>query len=178
MLDIKYMLAKVIGRIKRDREQETIMKFFRKHGIRIGEGARIYSNILTSESYLIKIGNNVTISNDVSFVTHDNSIKKVLSDATDLFGEIIIGNNCFIGSHAMVLYGVELADNVIVAAGSVVTNSIRQNNVIVGGNPAKVISTWDEYAKKSKDNAWDLRKIDRKDLEKRLTRGERLVNRK
>ena len=46
--------------------------YFRKKGIRLGEGCCIYSDISSSESYLITVGNNVTISNDVLFLTYDN----------------------------------------------------------------------------------------------------------
>lgn len=40
--------------------------------------------------------------------------------------------------------GVTIGDNVIVAAGSVVTKSIP-SNVVVGGNPARLICTIDDY---------------------------------
>lgn len=54
------------------------------------------------------------------------------------------------------MYGVTIADNVIVASGSVVTKSVKENNVIVAGNPAKVISTWEKFREKSKDYVWNL----------------------
>ena len=177
MKDIQYMLAKILGRLKKDWEQGTVLLFFSKNGISIGGGVRIYSNILTPESELIRIGSDVTISNGVTFVTHDNSIIKVLPDATDLFGSITIGNHCFIGSHSILLYGVEIADNVIIAAGSVVTSSVKESNVIVGGNPAKVISTWEKFAHKSRVNAWDLSRIPWEDVLCRLKQGERIVKR-
>lgn len=67
-----------------------------------------------------------------------------------MFGKIVVGNNCFIGERATLLYGVELADNIIVAAGSVVTKSFSESNIIIGGNPAKKISTWEQFRKKVK----------------------------
>ena len=66
-----------------------------------------------------------------------------------LFGKIVIGNNCFIGERAALSYGVELADNIIVAAGSVVTKSFTESNIIIGGNPARKISTWEQFREKS-----------------------------
>ena len=86
---------------------------------------------------MIEIKNNVCVSIDVKFVTHDFSVKKVLPDKANLFGKIEIGNNCFISERSTLLYGVELADNIIVAAGSVVTKSFTESNIIIGGNPAK-----------------------------------------
>lgn len=44
--------------------------------------------------------------------------------------------------------GVTIGDNVLVAAGSVVTKSIP-NNVVVGGNPAKILCTIDEYIERN-----------------------------
>lgn len=141
---VKYFFAKVKYKLFGSND-EIISSYFRKQGIEVGQDCHIYSDITTSESYLIHIGNNVTISNDVQFLTHDNSICKVLPEFTDLFGEIVIGNNCFIGSHAIMLPGVHLADNIIVAAGSVVTKSFCDEKIIIGGVPARVIGNWESF---------------------------------
>ena len=53
-------------------------------------------------------------------------------------GEVIIGNNVWLGSNVKVLKGVSIGDNSIISAGSVVTKSVPEN-VIAGGIPAKVI---------------------------------------
>lgn len=125
---------------------EITNEYFRKKGILIGNRCLIYSNILTAEPYLIEIGNDVVVSTDVAFVTHDYSIHSVLPSKANLFGKIIIGNNCFIGERSVLLYGVELSDNIIVAAGSVVTKSFTQKNIIIGGNPAKIIGQWSKFS--------------------------------
>lgn len=52
---------------------------------------------------------------------------------------IVIGQNVWIGSNAVILPGVELADCVIVGAGSVVTKSVGTEGAIIAGNPAKII---------------------------------------
>ena len=51
---------------------------------------------------------------------------------------ITIGDNCWIGGGAIINPGVSLGNNVVVASGSVVTKSFG-DNVIIGGNPAKII---------------------------------------
>lgn len=109
----------------------------------------MYSALGTAEPYLVEIKDNVTISYDVSVITHDNAPIKVIEGATDIVGKIVIGNNCFIGARAILLPGVSLADNTIVAAGSVVANSITQPGVVVAGNPARIICTTEDYAKKN-----------------------------
>lgn len=73
------------------------------------------------------------------------------------------------------MYGVTIADNVIVAAGSVVTKSVTESNVIVAGNPASVISTWEKFAEKSKDYAWDLNTVSRQEMIKKTSNGEKVV---
>lgn len=122
-------------------------------GVTIGKGCLICSNLLTPEPYLVEIGDNVTVSTGVSFDTHDNCAKLLFPGKSDFFGKIVIGNNCFIGDRSIILYGVELADNIIVGAGSVVTRSFDQQRIIIGGNPAKIIGTWDKLIEKTKDNA-------------------------
>ena len=57
------------------------------------------------------------------------------------------------------MYGVSLPNNIIVAAGSVVTKSISEERVILGGNPAKVISTWDKFYDKNKNKGISKFKI-------------------
>ena len=53
-------------------------------------------------------------------------------------GEIVIGNNVWLGDKVTVLGGVTIGDNVVVAANSVVTHDVPANS-IVAGTPAKVI---------------------------------------
>ena len=122
-------------------------KYFRKKGIRLGEGCCIYSDISSSESYLITVGDNVTISNDVQFLTHDNSIDRLAPEVSDVLGEIKIGDNCFIGARAIILPGVTLGNECVVAAGAVVTKSYPSGSVL-GGNPAKLIGNSKELVQK------------------------------
>lgn len=131
-----------------NKAMEIQLDNYRLKGTVIGENMRAFSPLTSSEPYLLSFGNNVTISTDVSFITHDNSVIKIIENATDTFGRIIIGNNCFIGHRATILPGVHLGDNTIVAAGSVVTKSFKNGNVVIGGNPAKIITSIDEYKNK------------------------------
>ena len=177
MKEAQYTLAKVISRFKREKHKETILKYFRKQGIVIGEGTNICSNIVTPESHLIEIGSNVTIAGNVELITHDNSISKVLPNMTDLFGKIKIGNNCFIGARTVIMYGITLADNIIVASGSVVTKSFTESNIVIGGNPARKITTWEQFGQKSKEYAWNLNEITKEEEIRLHAKGEKLIKR-
>lgn len=48
------------------------------------------------------------------------------------------------------MYGVSLTNNIIVASGSVVCHSFSKSNIIIGGNPAHIIGTWDGLKSKSR----------------------------
>lgn len=56
--------------------------------------------------------------------------------------EIKIGNNVWIGWNCTILKGVEIGDNSIVAAGSVVLAGSYPNGSLIAGNPAKVIKSY------------------------------------
>lgn len=142
---VGYFFAKLKSRLFRN--HDCIIRYFRNAGIQIGTNCHIYSNIKTTESYLITIGSNTTISNGVQLITHDNSLEKLNIGYSDSFGKITIGSNCFIGARCLLLYGCEIGDNTIVAAGSVVTKSFPPGSV-VGGAPAKLITTIDLYRAK------------------------------
>lgn len=160
------MFRRIINRIKKfyykkikkidDSDYNICM--MRKRGIIIGEGCRMFTQIGSLEPTLISIGDNVTVSADVSFCTHDNAIIKAIEGKTDVVGKISIGNDCFIGMRSIIMYGVTLGDNCIVGAGSVVTRSFPPHTVLAG-NPAKAICTTEEYAEKYKDFAIDFKKI-------------------
>ena len=134
-------------KIKKISHSQFNIMIMKKKGMKIGDNCRIFTCITTTEPSLVTIGSNVTISNNVTFCTHDNAIYKH-SQYSDIVGSITIGNNCFIGMNSTIMYGVTLEENCIVAAGSVVTKSFH-SNCVIGGNPARLITTTQEYLKKN-----------------------------
>lgn len=125
------------------------VRYARSLGVRIGDNVRlmgIHGGTFGTEPYLISIGNDVTVSSGVQFITHDGSLCTLRKEhpGVDLFGRICIGDNIFIGYGATILPGVRLGNNTIVAAGAVVTRSFA-SNVVIGGVPAKVLKSFDEF---------------------------------
>ena len=122
--------------------------YARFKGVQVGDDCRIYTHKFGSEPWMITIGNKVTITAGVTLLTHDGSTWLMNDDKGRryLFKRVIIGNNVFIGVNSIIMPGVKIDDNVIVAAGSVVTKSIP-TGVIVAGNPAKIIGDYVEYRK-------------------------------
>lgn len=103
-------------------------------------------------SKLISIGNNVWIASGVEFITHDvaHYMLNGINDGNfyqEKIGCIKIGNNVFVGSGSKIMYDTEIGDNVIIAAGAVVTKDIPSGTV-VGGIPAKVIGSFEEFLAK------------------------------
>lgn len=136
----------------KDKIQEINLSYYRSLGMKIGENLKCYSNLTTPEPYLLELGDDITISGGVCLVTHDNSVCKADKNSTDIFGKIVIGNNCFIGINSTILPGVTLGDNTIVAANSVVTKSFNEGNIVIGGNPARKICCINEYKSKIEQN--------------------------
>jgi acetyltransferase-like isoleucine patch superfamily enzyme len=64
------------------------------------------------------------------------------------FGRITIHDNCFIGKGSTIMPGVSIGPNAVVAAGSVVTKDVPPDTV-VGGVPAKVIMSLEDYMARS-----------------------------
>ncbi|MDY6025504.1 acyltransferase [Bergeyella zoohelcum] len=117
----------------------TDEKFARYIGVKIGKKCFIATRNFGSEPYLIEIGDNVQITKGVSFANHGGSwVLRKYDPKFDFFGKIKIGNNVYIGNNSIILPGVTIGDNVLIAAGSVVTKSVEKD-CIVGGNPARVI---------------------------------------
>lgn len=126
-----------------------------KRGLRCGVNCTVTGKIdFGSEPYLITLGDNVRMSGDVRFVCHDGGswVFRRSGKYKDIvhYGKIVIGDNCFIGTRAIIMPDVIIGDNCVIGAGSIVTRSIPSNSVVVG-IPARIIMTTDEYAEKMKE---------------------------
>jgi acetyltransferase-like isoleucine patch superfamily enzyme len=92
----------------------------------------------------IFIGQNVWIGPRVSLISmnHDtrNYRNYVVGDS------IVIGDDCWLGTGAIILPGVKLGDHVVVAAGAVVTHSFPEGDLLLAGVPAAVVKKLAPYS--------------------------------
>ncbi|KGK42891.1 hypothetical protein LH51_03975 [Nitrincola sp. A-D6] len=135
--------------------------YLRKRGdfINIGDfcSIRVFTNI--TDPYLTYIGNNVQLG-ACSIIAHDGSIQmlsKAYNKKLDRVAPVKILDNVFVGHQAIVLPGVTIGPNAVVAAGAVVTKDVPENSV-VAGNPARVIGALSDLVErldlKSRSYPW------------------------
>lgn len=123
-------------------------KYARYIGVNIGTDNFIPDkDCWSSEPYLITVGNHCQITYGVRIFTHGggNVVRKYKPDF-DVFGKVTIGDWVYIGTNSLIMPGVSIGSGSLIAAGSVVTKSIPEG-VVVGGNPAKIISNVEDYIK-------------------------------
>lgn len=119
------------------------LQTFENGTIKIGNYTGASSVSISSRSKILigdycKIGANVKIF-DHDYHSLDPFIRSTNKDISNVKSSpILIGNHVFIGTNSIILKGVTIGDYAIIAAGSVVTNDVP-NNQIWGGNPSKFL---------------------------------------
>lgn len=107
----------------------------------IGENVGIAANAFIAVRGNLKIGDNTIFGPGVSIHTENHNFE-ALDKPIRLQGAtrkgVTIGEDCWIGSKAVILDGVNIGNHVVVAAGAVVNKDVP-DYAIVGGVPAKVI---------------------------------------
>lgn len=115
-------------------------------GVRIGQGCRILIHDFGSEPFLVTIGDRVTVTTRVLFLTHDGSTWLMRDDRgrRQRYGAITVGSDVFIGAGAILMPGVTVGDRCVIGAGTVVTKTVPAGSV-VAGNPARWITSYEAY---------------------------------
>lgn len=136
---------------------EAYVAFMRSKGAQIGDHCIIYSPnsvmIDMQRPHMLHIGDFCKITDGVKILTHDYS-RSVLLQMPEYgnVGEAAstwIGDNVFIGMNAILLMGTHIGKNTIVGAGAVVSGHF-EDNVVIAGNPAKVVCSIDEFYQRRK----------------------------
>lgn len=124
------------------RENVYIEPTFRcDYGYNIHVGENFYANFdcVILDVCEVRIGDNCLMAPGVHIYTATHPINPHERISGAEYGKrVTIGNNVWIGGRAVINPGVKIGDNVVIASGSVVTKDIP-DQVVVGGNPAKVM---------------------------------------
>ncbi len=129
-------------------------EYARRKGVTVGFGCRIYTRSFGSEPFLVSMGDKVTITSGVKFITHDGSTWLFHDNngkRYQKYAPIKIGSYVFVGVNSILLPGVTIGDQVVVGAGSTVTKDLASGGVYAG-SPAKYICSYSEYEKKIKSH--------------------------
>ena len=126
------------------------VQYARKMGVHFGKNLKIYGTMhYGSEPWIISIGNDVYLTNNICFITHDGGTLLFRDKVPDLeiTKPITIGDHVYIGVNVTIMPGVTIGNNVVVGACSVITKDVP-DNCVVAGNPARVIRDIDSYFEK------------------------------
>lgn len=112
--------------------------------IRLGKNCFFNFDCVVLDVAPVEIGDNFMAATKVQLITATHPLDAPTRISGIEYGKPIkIGHNCWVGAGAIILPGVTIGDNVVVGAGAVVTKDVP-SNVVVAGNPARVIRTLDE----------------------------------
>ena len=141
------------------RHKADLASYLRARGAQIGKNCSLLGGLSTfssAEPYLIRIGDKVTITQGVLFVTHDGGTR-VFRDLTAAWkkgtvkmGTIEVGDNVFIGVGSIILPNTKIGSNVVIGAGAIVSKDLP-SNVVAVGVPARILCSIAEYRQRSLD---------------------------
>lgn len=132
--------------------------FLKKHNCFDSMGERCFYQPynLPADAKFIRLGNNVVVASNVSFINHDvisNMLNNTEGNETKyrVFYDVIdIKDNVFIGANTTILAGVTVGPNAVIAAGAVVTSDVPEG-MVVGGVPARIIGRTEDLKLKRQE---------------------------
>lgn len=145
------MIKAIKNTIKRflGKDDHSRLEHLKSKGLKVGKNFNPHHGWMIdfSHSWHIEIGDNVTLAPNVTIIAHDASTWDFLGYTK--VKNVSIGNKVFIGAGSIILPGVTIGNNVIIGAGSVVSKNVP-DDVVYAGNPAKLVTTVEEYINREK----------------------------
>jgi acetyltransferase-like isoleucine patch superfamily enzyme len=137
--EIRALFSQLIGKTV-DESFLLIPPFYTAGGdeIRVGHNVFVNQNCTFYDLGGLDIADDVMIGPNVSIITTGHPIEPSQRRASVIAKPIVIERNVWIAAGAIIIGGVTVGENAVVAAGSVVTKDVPANT-LVGGNPARVI---------------------------------------
>jgi acetyltransferase-like isoleucine patch superfamily enzyme len=136
--EVRALFSELIGKDV-DESFSLIPPFYTIGGdeIRVGRNVFINQNCTFYDLGGLDIGDDVMIGPNVSLITAGHPLDPAQRDSVTIGKPIVIERNVWIAAGAIIIGGVTIGENSVVAAGSVVARNVPPN-VLVGGNPARV----------------------------------------
>lgn len=137
--EVRALFAELIGQ-ELDDGFRLIPPFATDSGrnIRVGQRVFINQHCTIYDLAEVTIGDDVLVGPNVSLITSGHPVEPSQRTARLVGEPIHVEANVWIAAGAIVLGGVTIGENSVVAAGSVVTRDVPPNT-LVGGNPATVL---------------------------------------
>lgn len=135
------ILKATFGKVTNTAYIEPNLRF--DYGYNISVGKNFYANFDCTllDVCPITFGDNCMLAPNVQIYTASHPLDPVeRNSGLENGAPVKVGDNVWLGGGCVLVPGVTLGDNVVVGAGSVVTKSFP-DNVVIAGNPARVIKT-------------------------------------
>ncbi|MCT9852089.1 sugar O-acetyltransferase [Priestia megaterium] len=133
------LLKELFGSIGENVHVEPNIRVDYGYNIFVGENFSANFDCTILDVCEVRFGDNCMLAPGVQIYTATHPLHPTERNSGKEYAKpITFGNNVWIGGSAVINPGVTVGDNVVIASGSVVTKDVP-NNVVVGGNPAKII---------------------------------------
>lgn len=138
-----HLLKELLGETKDNVYIEPNFKCDYGYNIHVGENFFANFDCIMLDICEIRFGDNCMLAPGVQIYSATHPLHPDERNSGKEYGKpVTIGDNVWIGGGAIINPGVTIGDNVVVGAGAVVTKDIPPN-IVIGGNPARVIKQLD-----------------------------------
>ncbi|CAG9621546.1 sugar O-acetyltransferase [Sutcliffiella rhizosphaerae] len=135
----RHILNQLLGSFGKNIKMEPNIRFDYGYNTHVGENFYANFDCTILDVCEVRFGDNCMLAPNVQIYTATHPLHPTERNSGREYAKpITIGNNVWIGGGAIINPGVNIGDNVVVASGAVVTKDIPEN-VVVGGNPARVL---------------------------------------
>ena len=153
--EIRALFSELIGKPV-DESFLLLPPFYTAGGdeIRVGRNVFVNQNCTFYDLGGLDIGDDVMIGPNVSIITTGHPLDPSQRRAVTIGKPIVIERNVWIAAGAIIIGGVTIGENAVVAAGAVVTRDVPANT-LVGGNPAQIIREISDDEKEHREKEID-----------------------
>lgn len=138
------LLKELLGSTGENVYMEPNIRFDYGYNTHVGENFFANFDCTFLDVCEIRIGDNCMLAPGVQIYTATHPLDPVERNSGKEYAKpVTIGDNVWVGGNAIINPGVTIGDNVVIASGAVVTKDVP-NNVVVGGNPARIIKEINE----------------------------------